>query len=350
MSSNRLSGDRFNSPVSEDIYELIDIKSILDGLPDPAMMVDKKGTVVIYNSSFYEFFGVRPRQLPILLEESLSLRNAIMALFDIEDESMMGMFDSPVVKHVAGILYKSEDGNLYKGMRSYIPVMTKNNECCGVIIYYRDSTPEAKMQERYEQVLVEEKKYADDLEKKVSEKTEKLSQALKSVTVLSQTDSLTGLLNRQVFIEQTQKSIEIAKRYSEGLAILMLDLDHFKKVNDTYGHQAGDKVLQESTRIIKSMLRETDTIGRYGGEEFVVCVKTCDPSVLEKLCSRMLDSVEKMPISEIVPGKTDCQTISIGCAIFPDHGIELTELIRCADEALYIAKNNGRNQFVIYMP
>lgn len=350
MSRNTLSGDKNNSLVSEDYYEVIDIKSILDGLPDPAMMIDKKRKIVMYNSSFFEFFGIRPRHLPGLLEQSASLRNAIKALFNIEDESVTGMFETPVVKHVAGILYKCEDGNVYKGMRSYIPVITKDNKCCGVIIYYRDSTPEAKMQERYEKVLLEEKRYADDLEKKVSEKTEKLSQALKSVTVLSQTDSLTGLLNRQVFIEQTQKSIEIAKRYNESLAILMLDLDHFKKINDTYGHQAGDKVIQESTRILKSLLRETDIIGKYGGEEFIVCVKTCTISVVEKLCRRMLDSVKNMPISEVISGKKDPQTISVGCAIFPDHGIDLTELIRCADEALYVAKNNGRNQFVIYSP
>jgi diguanylate cyclase (GGDEF)-like protein len=350
MSNNSLSGDRTDSPASEDNYAVIDIKSILDGLPDPAMMIDKKRKVVMYNSSFYDFFGIRPRHLPALLEESASLRNAIKALFDIENESVTDMSEKPFIKHVAGILYKCEDGNVYKGMRSYIPVITKENECCGVIIYYRDSTPEAKMQERYEKVLIEEKRYADDLEKKVSEKTEKLSQALKRVTLLSQTDSLTGLLNRQVFIEQTQKSIEIAKRYNEGLAILMLDLDHFKKVNDNYGHQAGDKVIQESTRIIKSLLRETDIMGKYGGEEFVVCVKACTISGVNKLCRRMLDSVESMSISDIVPGKTEPLTISVGCAIFPDHGIELTELIRCADEALYVAKNNGRNQFVIYTP
>lgn len=345
---NKFTDTNGNLRQTDDYLKEIEIKSVLDGLPDPAMLVNKDGTVSIYNFAFYDFFGVRPRQLAALIEENECLRNQIKALFDIENESVAQMFTSPVVKHVAGILYKGEDGELFKGMRSYIPVMTKSKECCGVIIYYRDSSPEAKMQERYEKVLIEEKKYADDLEKKVSEKTEKLTQALKDVTILSQTDSLTGLLNRQVFIEQTQKSIEIAQHYGEGLSILMLDLDHFKKINDNFGHQAGDRILQESTKIMKSMLRDTDIIGRYGGEEFVVCVKTNNTYAVERLCKRMLDAVGSMPVSVIVPGRTDSQTVSIGCALFPQHGVKLTELIRCADEALYKAKNQGRNQFVIY--
>jgi diguanylate cyclase (GGDEF)-like protein len=347
-----MSNDQINLESSSHINKVmqsnIDIKSILDGLPDPALYVDIDGNVLTYNTTFFEFFSIRPRQLQTLLEQDESLKNAIQGLFDINKETIKSLFQTQTVKQIADVFYRMDDGRIFKGMRSLIPVLTIDKQCCGVIIYFRDFSPEAKMQERYERVLIEEKKYTEDLERKVSEKTEKLTQALKEVTFFSRTDALTGLLNRQVFMDLTQKSIEIAQRYEENLAILMLDLDHFKLLNDTYGHQAGDRVLQSSTKRLKEILRESDYIGRYGGEEFIVCIKTNSMDIVDQLGKRCLDAVRFLPISTVVPGKTDFQTISIGCALFPLHGATLNELIKCADDALYEAKNRGRDQMVIY--
>ncbi len=283
-----------------------------------------------------------------MIEQNESFVDAIFTLFDINPEVIKNVFECHTVRHVPDVIYKSDDGNIFKGMRSYIPVLNSEKHGLGIIIHFRDFSPEAKMQERYEKVLIEEKEYADDLEKKVSEKTEKLTQALKEVTLLSRTDALTGLLNRQVFMELTQKSLEIAKRYDEGLAILMFDLDHFKQVNDNFGHQAGDRVLQASTKCLKQNIRETDHIGRYGGEEFVMCIKTNSLETVEQLGNRCLETVRSLPMSTIVPGKKDILTISIGCALYPKDGSTVPELIKCADDALYQAKKNGRNQMVFF--
>jgi diguanylate cyclase (GGDEF)-like protein len=326
----------------------IDIKSIIDGLPDPALLVDSNCTILMYNTSFFDFFSVRPRQIDKLMENDESLKKSILGLFDINSENIKSIYEKHTVMHVADVVYKREDGCVFKGIRSFIPILSKDKQCFGVIIHFRDSSPEAKMQERYEKVLIAEKEYAEDLEKKVLEKTEKLTSALNEVTTLSRTDALTGLLNRQVFIDLTLKSIEVAQRYGDGLAIMMLDLDHFKQVNDTYGHQAGDHILQASTKKMREVLRENDYIGRYGGEEFIVCIKTNQVETVEHISKRCLDAIRSLPIGSIVPGKTDCQTISIGCALFPLHANNLSDLIKCADEALYEAKKNGRDRMVVF--
>lgn len=332
----------------QDIQTSIDIKSILDGLPDPSLFVDIQGNVLLYNYTFFEFINMRPRQYYSNIEQNGDLIVTLQSIFNIDTEIIKSVFENKKVNHFADITFKNNDGVLFKGMRSYIPVLVKENECCGVIIHFRDLSPEAQMQERYETLILQKNMYAEDLEKKVSEKTQELTKALKEVTLLSRTDSLTGLLNRQVFSDIAQKTIEIAKRYDEGLALMMFDLDNFKHLNDNYGHQAGDRVLQATTQKLKEMIRDTDFIGRYGGEEFIVLLRTSSTAKLLRIGERCLDVIRNLPIRSLVPGKENIQTISIGCALFPEHADNLNDLIKCADDALYEAKANGRDRLVLY--
>ncbi|MDR2181816.1 MAG: sensor domain-containing diguanylate cyclase [Treponema sp.] len=161
------------------------------------------------------------------------------------------------------------------------------------------------------------------------------------------TDGLTGLYNRRHFMELALTSLEKARRFNTSCFAMILDLDFFKKVNDTYGHLAGDEVLKNASSLMKKTLRSYDLLARYGGEEFVVLVTDTDRDPVMNLAERIRESIEKNPC---VYGnlRITC-TVSIGVAeSAPDCSI--TGLIDLADKALYQAKESGRNRVVFYNP
>ena len=180
------------------------------------------------------------------------------------------------------------------------------------------------------------------LQDELRNKNKQLEDLLCKVEYMAITDSLTGLFNRRRFHEILSKEFERSKRYATPFSLIMADIDHFKKINDNYGHQAGDTVLKEVTSIIKKNTRETDTTARYGGEEFMVVMPNTNKSDAMNLAERIRSSIEKSIFSEI-----DGQniTVSIGLTGMPDPDITKEDvLIRCTDFALYRAKNTGRNR------
>ncbi|MBI2471160.1 MAG: diguanylate cyclase [Planctomycetes bacterium] len=157
------------------------------------------------------------------------------------------------------------------------------------------------------------------------------------------TDALTGIYNRRFFDEMLGKQIALAKRGNEPLGLLIADLDHFKKVNDTYGHLTGDTILQKIAETLRTDTRSSDILARYGGEEFVIIMPSTGlTSALEK-ADRIRRHIETLDFS-IVAGQSLKMTLSIGVASFPDYGMEAVTLIGAADSALYKAKGGGRNK------
>jgi two-component system, cell cycle response regulator len=156
-------------------------------------------------------------------------------------------------------------------------------------------------------------------------------------------DELTGLVNRRVLIEAIAREHSRHTREGTNFAIVLMDLDHFKNVNDTYGHLAGDAVLKEVARRVAGCLRPYDTVGRYGGEEFVVVLPTCDRSGSVVVSDRILTSLNSKPIETAQGGLL--VTASCGIAVSnSDHPVGPQTLLHLADEALYRAKANGRNR------
>ena len=152
------------------------------------------------------------------------------------------------------------------------------------------------------------------------------------------TDSLTGICNRRKFLELLQMKIQESRRYAMPLALIFFDIDHFKTVNDTYGHEAGDHVLQELSSIVTSMVRQTDIFARFGGEEFVVLVHKNDVRTGRELAEKIRLNVEQHNFPQI--GTVTC---SFGVAQFyPDDTAET--FIKRADDAMYAAKQAGRNR------
>ncbi|BCJ43012.1 hypothetical protein GCM10010168_02470 [Actinoplanes ianthinogenes] len=166
---------------------------------------------------------------------------------------------------------------------------------------------------------------------------------------LSLTDPLTGLWNYRYLREVLRREVERASRFGRMLTVLVLDLDHFKEVNDTYGHPAGDQVLGEFARRIRVGLREVDVAFRQGGEEFVVLLPETDAYggviVAERLGALVRD--RPVHVDPRRPGLADRIpiTVSIGIAVFPEHGANAQEVLDAADEALYAAKNAGRDTY-----
>ncbi|MDD4879849.1 MAG: sensor domain-containing diguanylate cyclase [Candidatus Omnitrophica bacterium] len=164
------------------------------------------------------------------------------------------------------------------------------------------------------------------------------------VQELAITDGLTGIYVRRHFIERLNEEVARSKRHSLKLSLLMIDLDHFKQCNDTYGHLVGDIVLKEISRIMKEYVRQVDLIGRYGGEEFVIALPDTDKNSALNVADRIRMSVEKHKFRAY--DETILMTISIGVATFPENGEDVVTLIDRADQALYKAKEEGRNKAV----
>ncbi len=160
---------------------------------------------------------------------------------------------------------------------------------------------------------------------------------LEEIRRLADTDALTGIANRRIFEQALERELSRAKRNGEPVTLVMMDIDHFKTLNDTHGHQMGDEVLRRVGRAVAEGCRDFDTPARYGGEEFAVILPACSPAESLVAADRLRSS-----ISEIDAGVP--VTASAGVATFPAHAADAEALIRAADEALYESKRSGRNR------
>jgi diguanylate cyclase (GGDEF)-like protein len=170
-----------------------------------------------------------------------------------------------------------------------------------------------------------------------------------SVREVGYTDALTGLANRRFFDFMLSREIGRARRYGRALSLMMLDIDYFKKINDTYGHPAGDTILKTMGELLRNLFRKTDLATRYGGEEFIIILPETSLDVVAQMAERFRDAVSRTRFA------TDngyvSLTVSIGLASLPGQDAEgavpETDLIQAADQALYRAKTKGRNRVEI---
>jgi diguanylate cyclase (GGDEF)-like protein/PAS domain S-box-containing protein len=159
-------------------------------------------------------------------------------------------------------------------------------------------------------------------------------------------DALTNLFNRRYLEETLERELARAAREGYPLCIVMMDIDHFKNVNDTYGHEAGDLVLKTLGTMVTSQSRQGDFVCRYGGEEFVLVM----PNISTEVAKERVNSLHKSIASLYIPfGRFNINiTVSMGLSSYPLHGETKEDLLRAADRALYIAKNMGRNRVAVY--
>jgi diguanylate cyclase (GGDEF)-like protein len=168
------------------------------------------------------------------------------------------------------------------------------------------------------------------------------ARAVRQLEEMATTDGLTGCLNKRSFLEQMEQKLMAAQRFGRKLSVIVTDLDHFKAVNDTYGHATGDRVLQELGRVLKQVKRETDLVARFGGEEFCILCEETDARGARLLAERVREELQS---TEVVTELGSLRvTASLGVATFPDHARTAAELFAQGDKALYEAKSRGRNQ------
>jgi two-component system cell cycle response regulator len=173
-----------------------------------------------------------------------------------------------------------------------------------------------------------------------------LEDSKKALAELATTDSLTKLKNRRLFYTQAAQNLSACRRYGKDMSLLLLDIDHFKKVNDSFGHHAGDEVLVKVAQLLAHMVRGVDTVARFGGEEFAVLMPETNRLGAAVLGERIRAAIEREQIN--VDGRHIPVTVSIGVTTLAAEDVEsIDQMLNIADQRLYLAKNSGRNRICV---
>jgi len=169
---------------------------------------------------------------------------------------------------------------------------------------------------------------------------------LKTLEELATRDGLTGLYNKRALMDIASAKLKSAARFKKPLSLLVCDIDHFKKVNDTYGHDVGDQVIKGFGEVLRRVKRDTDAVARFGGEEFVVVCEETEERGAAQLAERIRTELEATTFhSDLGPLKVTC---SVGVAPFPGAGANWEALFKATDEALYASKRGGRNRVTVW--
>ena len=246
----------------------------------------------------------------------------VLMSIDMADESNINRIKQIIEKHLVPVIVLTEHGNeetavqlLKQGAIDYLP----NNSLSSTRLIEAINQGIQKWQ-----VTQRSKALQEELEKQVN------------------IDSLTGLLNRRMILQTLKESMKRARRYEEKLCILFLDIDNFKQINDLYGHNAGDSALQKVAVQFQKKLRDTDTAGRYGGDEFLIILPYTDLASAQFPAERIRKAVKALRMKNS-KGSTYRLTVSLGIVEY-QPGDDITSFIERADNMLYEAKKNGRNR------
>lgn len=295
------------------------------------------------------------QMLAELLEEELSTEIAVAR--DVIDRQLRAfalgliallVLGSVLVFLVGRAMANSVSGQIRRLSRIFSELAAGSEAPIRFDSVHRDEIGElARAAERFREENIENHQLLDryralneELESKVVQRTRALASSNERLEHLANTDRLTGVCNRRALDGALNAEVERCRRYEHSLALLFLDLDHFKQVNDVHGHAVGDKVLQQFVVELRSLLRDSDVLGRWGGEEFIVmCPETASQDAVH-LAERIRSHVADLDFP--IAGRV---TVSIGVADFRP-GDRIQDLVDRADQALYRAKLQGRNRLV----
>ncbi len=313
------------------------IRSFVDAGMDAAVVVDREMRVIYANAAYVHLTGRRPREFERskvagMCHEHfglLSCEEGCVGLRTMESGRAMRVDEVQATR---------------KALRLHIvaiPLLDGDGVVWGAIEQYRDVTAESNMQEKYLRMLDQERAQRELLAEELAQTTATSRQALEQERMLSQTDGLTGLFNRRYFDSRFAERLGPALAGGPVLALILFDLDHFKNVNDTYGHAGGDETLREFAKVLRSSARDQDVVARFGGEEFAILIAGNSIHAARAVAARVLERVR----ARVAVGALRTTT-SGGIALCPVDGTTMDELIRSADRALYAAKRSGRNRIL----
>lgn len=309
------------------------------------------GSALPFVGNVINYAGILPIELdltPFLLTLGIAILAVSMVKYDVlnavaiaRDKAVESMNDALLVLDTErNLLYSNQSGMQFLPLSDEIRVLRADEEIeldmimQGEHKYYHASTQQIRDKKAsiigwsiLLQDITENKRCIEDLER------------------LAGQDALTGQYNRRKTEEMMKQELEVAKRYQYNCAVILFDIDHFKRVNDMYGHTTGDHVLQVIARAVKDSLRSCDIFGRFGGEEFLIFMRSAGITEMCLLAKRLCSIIEKTDIQ--VCGKKIDITASFGIAEIKP-GESLQAAIKSADEAMYCAKEEGRNQVCFY--
>ncbi len=327
------------------------------------MLCDQTGVVlkVLHNELDLPAAEVMGKPFPQIVNMS-SLHKALSFLVELRARgSIFGWeMDLPIggqmqLVHCAGLAL--EDKLIIMAARTHQDVnhlfdemMRINNEQVNRL---REVTKEQVQQtraqperdNRYYDELTKLNNESVNLQRELIRKNLELEKLYADVQKLAITDGLTGLYNRRGFFELSQREVERAKRFGHAFSVIILDIDHFKGFNDSYGHETGDQVLEKLAGRLSAQLRKVDILGRYGGEEFSLLLPETNAAGARQVAERLRRCIAEEPI-ETSQGFLNV-TISVGLAVLQDNARTMEELLKYADQALYQAKETGRNRVCV---
>ncbi len=243
------------------------------------------------------------------------------------------LYDPDALADVLGLSLTSRDGSLYRA-----EVVAVRDGGLTALVGQRVQLVHSDAVERMSLINDE----LTDLARELSRKSAELKRANETIRELANTDALTGVYTRRMFDEVLPRYVSLARRHVKPLSVLMLDIDHFKKVNDTHGHGRGDEVLRELGRLLTRSCRREDVACRYGGEEFLLLLPDTDVPAARLLAERLR---ERLATFSWTPGPSEV-TCSCGVAGLQEGEVGAA-LVERADEALYEAKRAGRDRVVV---
>jgi polar amino acid transport system substrate-binding protein len=286
-------------------------RTLVDNIPDSIYVKDKDGRKILTNRSDLDFIGVQ-HEVDVLGKTDAEVFPGHLASEYIKD-------DQNVLRNARSVINREEIVENATGIKrwlltSKIPLKGPDGEIMGLVGIGRDIT---------ERKLLESK-----------------------LLTMAHYDSLTALPNRTLFLEKANMGLAHAKRAGLQCAILFVDLDHFKKVNDTLGHSIGDALLKDTSVKLAECVRETDVMARLGGDEFIILLNDLeDAQGAQHIAERIR---EKLNVPRVVAGNDLFITASMGIVTYPHDGETLEDLLKNADTAMYAAKASGRNMYCFY--
>ncbi len=286
----------------------------LDAIGDAVLVVDPNSKVIYLNKVAEKLTGWPSKEaLGRTVEEIFFVVDGVTRQRTISP-AHRAIIEERTVELALGSILIRRDGTDIAIEDSAAPIRNRTGHMAGAVIVFHDARQSDAVMER--------------------------------MSHLAQHDALTGLPNRGLLAERITHAIGMAKRHKKQVALLFLDLDRFKEINDTFGHTVGDHFLQDVAANIISCVRATDTVSRYGGDEFVVLLtEVAQRKDAEQVAKKLL---ARFGAPHIIDGHELQVTLSIGISVYPGNGAEADRLIRNADAAMYAAKESGRNSYQFF--
>jgi diguanylate cyclase (GGDEF)-like protein/PAS domain S-box-containing protein len=308
------------------------VRKALDTLTDGVLLVNTRGKIMFCNQVFADYLS---RPMDALVGRKITGLDWVL------DEDQEPPWNKTLKTGKSGdkerLSLEMDNGEIRSFMVNSSAVIDDRGTNQGAMITFDDVTELEITNEQLKETL-----------QKLQESAEQINRQNDKLQILATHDPLTGCLNRRSLFDNFEGQFEDALRSGKPLSCVMMDIDHFKSINDNYGHGAGDKVLQVIAKTVQGILRDSDRVFRYGGEEFCILLPGSSIEVATTVAERVRKFVSEQFVADVRSGKNISVTTSLGISITGNGAINLSQLIDEADRALYQSKEDGRDKTTVW--